>query len=518
MVCLVVGEYSVYMRDRVGRGGFATIFRARHNDTGEIVAAKQLVSDLPEKHLEKELKAFWQLPRDHKNIIKLFNIRKDIDFYIFMELCKFGDLNNYDYDHPQKFDDLQGKLDIMLQFASGLEYLHENKVVHRDIKPGNILLQEDPDQVGHAIVRISDFGLSYYLDPTDSASSMSSNVGTQMFKAPEFWARRPDEPAHYKKSIDIFSTGLTFLAMIQNDSRKGENLMLTPQVEGAIVSGAELMNSIGLNMFNRYHHNQRQINIVIEIPYNDIILNMVRRIIRQCTFFNADERITAKGIHDELKRIAQGQPVTLPECTQHELQDSPRVPRHPVGSVGTTLDTTSGATGLAGTSSTGLSAEIRAMGIRPEFNPLVTQPQRGIIAQAMDMSSSSTGSGSSGATMQNTMEETLRTPLPTEAPPHHPFGTFQKAVADREILGMCDKVSPGTMKQVGILCLDISMEEIRTFEQSRREEVHLVGFDIINRWLERNPGADTRRKLHGLLQQATKQGLLPADVYDFLLK
>ncbi len=345
MVCLVVGEYSVYMRDRVGRGGFATIFRARHNDTGEIVAAKQLASDLPEKHLEKELKAFWQLPRDHKNIIKLFNIRKDIDFYIFMELCKFGDLNKYYYDRPQKFDDLQGKLDIMLQFASGLEYLHENEVVHGNIKPGNILLQEDPDQVGHILVRISDFGLNSFLYDTDSEDSDDDeDVHPDTFKAPEFWARRPDEPAHYKKSIDIFSTGLTFLAMIQNDSRKGEDLMLTPQVEGALVSGAELMNSIGLNMFNRYHHNQRQhipigqlmynqykqdqppVKLIEERPENGNAANMVRRVIEWATFVEPTYRINVAEMNDYLRQIQTNPDIDLHrDAAADQIQANPQV-------------------------------------------------------------------------------------------------------------------------------------------------------------------------------------------------
>ena len=74
----------------------------------------------------------------HDNIVNMFdNHHNDDDgsnrFWIFMELCDLGDLNSFC--STRDLTD-QEKLDVMIQLAMGLEYLHANRVIHRDIKPG----------------------------------------------------------------------------------------------------------------------------------------------------------------------------------------------------------------------------------------------------------------------------------------------------------------------------------------------------------------------------------------------
>ena len=103
-------------------------------------------------------------------------------------------------------------MNLMRQIAKGIAFLHQNNIVHRDIKPGNILLKSCN---GYAVVKLGDFGLSKFLDPDDMTSAMSSNVGTLTFKAPEFWDRQPDERVRYHRNIDVYAAGLTFTAMLQ---------------------------------------------------------------------------------------------------------------------------------------------------------------------------------------------------------------------------------------------------------------------------------------------------------------
>ena len=75
----------------------------------------------------------------------------------------------------------------MTQIAGGVAFLHSKNIAHRDIKPGNILLKTEG---GCAVVKLGDFGLSKFLDPDGSTSAMSSDVGTLIFKAPEFWDKK----------------------------------------------------------------------------------------------------------------------------------------------------------------------------------------------------------------------------------------------------------------------------------------------------------------------------------------
>ena len=94
--------------------------------------------------------------------------------------------------------------------ASGICYLNKNSIIHRDIKSGNILIASKFPMVP----KLTDFDLSKFLDPDDETSVMSSNVGTNAFKAPEFF-NRVDGKLRYHRNVDIYAAGLIFLAMIQ---------------------------------------------------------------------------------------------------------------------------------------------------------------------------------------------------------------------------------------------------------------------------------------------------------------
>ena len=134
--------------------------------------------------------------------------------WIVMEYCDLEDLNNF-------FKKYHGKLDkdkevkIMGQISRGITFLHNQNIVHRDIKPGNILLKNENAKV---IVKLRDFGLSKFLDPNGATSSMSSNVGTQWFQAPEFWDRDPEDKLRYHRNVDVYAAGLTFTAMLPSQT------------------------------------------------------------------------------------------------------------------------------------------------------------------------------------------------------------------------------------------------------------------------------------------------------------
>ena len=103
-------------------------------------------------------------------------------------------------------------LKLMRQIMSGISYLHNQDIIHRDIKPGNILVaSEDP-----LVIKLTDFDVTKCLDPDIETSGMSSNVGTNVFKAPEFFMKK----IKYHHNVDIYATGLKFLAIVQHKNQE----------------------------------------------------------------------------------------------------------------------------------------------------------------------------------------------------------------------------------------------------------------------------------------------------------
>lgn len=107
--------------------------------------------------MRNELTILKQL--DHPNIVKVFEFYEDDDnIYIIEELCKGGELFDYIIQNKKISEKLAAK--IFQQILYAVNYCHKNNIVHRDVKPENILLF-DKDNLN---IKICDFGSSVYLD------------------------------------------------------------------------------------------------------------------------------------------------------------------------------------------------------------------------------------------------------------------------------------------------------------------------------------------------------------------
>ncbi len=220
---LSLAEYRVNSLKILGKGSFGIVHKASDKN-GANVAAKRI--DFTAKNKSKLPQVALDLnkliPLDHQNIVKIFNVLETKStIWVFMELCKHGDLVDY----------LQGnqasspvtnieKFKLMIDIAKGVEYLHSKNVIHRDIKPNNVLVTGVP-----AAAKLTDFDCSKFLKEDYLTSVMTTNVGTQAFKAPEFFLRTDDHKLEYHRNIDVYAMGLTFLAMIQ------DNPSLVPKLE-----------------------------------------------------------------------------------------------------------------------------------------------------------------------------------------------------------------------------------------------------------------------------------------------
>ena len=293
-----VEEYDVYMDEQLGHGTFGAVYKAKHRaDMHRTVAAKKLFAHedtaaaIREYHNSLKLKN-----HSHENVIKIYDVLSEPGFWIFMEYCELGDLSKYFKTNFAQAKELKAKLNIMIQIASGLEFLHKINIAHRDIKPGNILLT-GTDKLHIPTVKLTDFGLIRFIDPDAGTSLMSTNVGTMPFKAPEFWKMNPAGEIHYHRNIDVYATGLTFLSMLQaNGTRK-----LEPQIDN--VSDRQPQLSIAMIMLMRQQSNQPEPRVVEDKPGDEDRIKQLKNMIREMINFDPNRRPTISRVVEDLKQV-----------------------------------------------------------------------------------------------------------------------------------------------------------------------------------------------------------------------
>ena len=217
----LLGQYRVL--DQIGRGGMGRVFKAEHRTMGRIVALKVLAPDLlrtdrAQELFLREVRAAAQLV--HPNIVTAYDANK-IDGRYFLVL-EFVDGPNL-----EQLVRRQGPLpvgqacDYVRQIAIGLQCAHLLGMVHRDVKPANVLVQRrglNGDEVG--LVKISDFGLARLSDP-NAADEFSDHPGTIMTKdntvtgTPDYLSPEQAQSLH-KTDIrsDLYSLGCTFYFLL----------------------------------------------------------------------------------------------------------------------------------------------------------------------------------------------------------------------------------------------------------------------------------------------------------------
>ena len=147
-----VGEYRAHLKKVLGQGTFGTVYKG-WNTSKLAIAAKRMSTE--NKTAISEVETLCQLNKNttHENIVGVYDVKTDEDFvWIMMEFCNLGDLDRFFKKYQKYCQFTTVKIEMMKQIARGIAFLHSKDIVHRDIKPGNILLTSTTAPICHGML------------------------------------------------------------------------------------------------------------------------------------------------------------------------------------------------------------------------------------------------------------------------------------------------------------------------------------------------------------------------------
>jgi serine/threonine protein kinase/Tfp pilus assembly protein PilF len=200
-----LGNYEVL--DEIARGGMGVIYRARQRHSRRIVAIKRVLSYQADSHetlirFRREAEAAASL--DHPNVLPIYEVSESEDGLPFfsMKFAAGGSLRDCASslrNEPRKC------VQLMAKVARAVEYAHGRGVLHRDLKPGNILIDE------HGEPLVSDFGLAKWLSANTDLTKSLTTFGTAGYIAPE---QAEGAAADLTPAADVYSLGAILFELL----------------------------------------------------------------------------------------------------------------------------------------------------------------------------------------------------------------------------------------------------------------------------------------------------------------
>src|SRR5438105_1987711 len=175
----LLGNYQIL--EEIGRGGMGVIYRARQRHSRRIVALKRILSchaDSRETLMRFRREAQAAAKLDHPNILPIYEVSESEEGLPFFSM-KFAGGGSLLEAVPALRREPRRAVALMAKVARALQYAHGEGILHRDLKPGNILLD------GHSEPQVSDFGLAKWLEPMSDLTRTPSIFGTPGYIAPE---------------------------------------------------------------------------------------------------------------------------------------------------------------------------------------------------------------------------------------------------------------------------------------------------------------------------------------------
>ncbi|KAG3258259.1 inhibitor of nuclear factor kappa B kinase subunit epsilon [Ictidomys tridecemlineatus] len=205
-------NYLWHTDELLGQGATASVYKARNKKSGELVAVKVFNTASYLRPREVQGREFEVLRKlNHQNIVKLFAVEETgggRQKVLVMEYCSSGSLLSVLESPENTFGLPEDEFLVVLRcVVAGMNHLRENGIVHRDIKPGNImrLIGEE----GQSIYKLTDFGAARELDDDEKFISV---YGTEEYLHPDMYERavlrKPQQKA-FGVTVDLWSIGVT---------------------------------------------------------------------------------------------------------------------------------------------------------------------------------------------------------------------------------------------------------------------------------------------------------------------
>ena len=193
-----LGNYQIL--EEIGRGGMGVIYRARQRHSRRIVAVKRILgyhADSRETLARFRREAQAAASLDHPNILPIYEVSESEDGLPFFSM-KFAPGGSLQEVGPALRNDPRQCVALVAKIARAVQHAHGKGILHRDLKPGNILLD------AHGEPLVSDFGLAKWLDTTSDLTRTLTIFGTPGYIAPE---QASGPAAQLKPAADVYSLG-----------------------------------------------------------------------------------------------------------------------------------------------------------------------------------------------------------------------------------------------------------------------------------------------------------------------
>ena len=202
-----LGQYEIL--GEIGRGGMGVIYRARQRHSRRIVALKRVLCYEASSYetiarFRREAEAAASL--DHPNILPIYEVSETEEGIPFFSM-KYATGGSLRAAAPALREDPRECVRLMMKVARAIAYAHEHGILHRDLQPGNILL----DSRGEPLV--SDFGLAKWLDDSSDLTRTMTTFGTPGFIAPE---QADGKTEKLTPAADIYSLGAILFNLLTN--------------------------------------------------------------------------------------------------------------------------------------------------------------------------------------------------------------------------------------------------------------------------------------------------------------
>ncbi|XP_017835119.1 serine/threonine-protein kinase TBK1 isoform X1 [Drosophila busckii] len=236
----------------LGKGATGSVFQGVNKTTGESVAVKTFNPYSHMRPADVQMREFEALKKvNHENIVKLLAIEEDQEGrgkVIVMELCTGGSLFNILDDPENSYGLPEHEFLLVLEhLCAGMKHLRDNKLVHRDLKPGNIMkfISED----GQTIYKLTDFGAARELEDNQPFASL---YGTEEYLHPDLYERavlRKSIQRSFTANVDLWSIGVTLYHVATGNlpfrpygGRKNRETMhqITTKKASGVISGTQV--------------------------------------------------------------------------------------------------------------------------------------------------------------------------------------------------------------------------------------------------------------------------------------